>query len=112
MTVPSAKRDPWSRVIRPSAVFAFPFALISFLRVVIGVVRGSAPVPYLVTVPLLAFGLFVVLALTLQVTGVVREGAGNQLDVSLWFVWLVSGALALFFVGALIRAQDVAAEDS
>jgi len=107
----ASRRDPFARAIRAGVTFAVPFALISFLRVVAGVIRGSAPIAYLVVVPLLGFGLFFLLALVLQVSGAVREGSGQELDVSPWFAWMVSGALAFFFVGLLARGHDVLAED-
>ena len=92
-------------------MFAVPFALITLVRVTIGVGIGPTPLTYLVLAPLLAFGLFFLLALILQLSGIVTVGLGNELDVSVWFAWALCGALVCFFVGALIRAQNVVAGD-
>ena len=111
------QENPPARVtqaVHAASRFAIPFTAIALFRVGLGVVRGSAPVSYLVIVPVLGFGIFFLLTLLLQLSGAVTRDPSKhlQLDVNPWFAWLVCGGLVFFFVGLLARGSSVLAEDA
>ncbi len=105
---------PFRDAVRPAAVVAAPFAALAFVRVAVATAQGSAPVSYLLIVPLLGFAIFFLGALALQVSGAVTRNPSNhlQLDVNPWFAWLVCGGLVFFFVGLLARGHNVLAQDA
>jgi hypothetical protein len=61
-----------------------------------------------VAAPALAYAIYFLLPLVLQLTG----AATSELNVNLWFVWAVSGGLVFFMVGIIATGHKLFATGS
>ncbi len=92
------------KAVRSGIMFGGAFAALALARAIPGTLTGKASPRVLVEGPLAAFAIFGGAAFLLLMTGAASLNMSNPADpkVSPWFVWLIAGGFAAFWVGAIV----------